>query len=165
MSWRSGHGAGMVRIPLLAAALIATLGAGLLGCSSAIQPLAVALAGAGTSTAIGHSLAGVAFRTFTAPLADVKAAALDSLSSMGVQVEGLETTEEGEIISGTAPRRTVEIALESISAKATRIKVTAKNGGLLYDGATATEIVLQTEKALTAQAVNNSSAGSGRRKR
>jgi hypothetical protein len=134
-------------------------------CTAGVQPLAVALAGAGTSTAIGHSLQGVAYKTFTAPLAEVKAASLESLSAMGIQVDAFQVTDEGESIEGSANRRNVEIALEPISARATRMKVIARNGGLLYDGATATEIVLQTEKALAAQNVNNASAGASRRRR
>jgi hypothetical protein len=144
-----------------AACLCAALATG--GCAAPIfQPLVVALAGAGTSTAVSHSMNGAAYRTFTAPLAEVKAASLDTLSLMGIRVDGFETTDHGETISGTASRRSVEIELEPISSKATRMKVVTKNGGIFYDGATATEIVLQTEKALGVNE-GNAAAGASRR--
>jgi hypothetical protein len=136
--------------------------AGLGGCSLASQPLAVALAGAGTSTAIGHSLNGTAYRTFTAPLEDVKAASLDTLSAMGIRIDSFETIENGELITGSAIRRTVEIELEPISSRATRIRVITRNGGVFLDSSTATEIVMQTEKALGANDAN-ASAGASRR--
>lgn len=125
------------------------------------QPLAVALAGAGTSTAIGHSLNGTAYRTFTATLEEVKAASLDTLSAMGIRIDSFETVENGELITGSAIRRTVEIELEPISSKATRMRVIARNGGIFFDGSTATEIVIQTEKALGANDLS-ASTGAGR---
>jgi hypothetical protein len=135
--------------------------AGLGGCALATQPLAVALAGAGTSTAISHSLSGTAYRTFTATLEEVKAASLDTLSTMGIRIDSFETVEHGELITGSAIRRSVEIELEPISSRATRMRVITR-GGVFFDGSTATEIVLQTEKALGTDEAN-ASAGGGRR--
>jgi hypothetical protein len=140
------------------------LAAGLGGCSLATQPLAVALAGAGTSSAIGHSLNGTAYRTFTATLEEVKTASLETLSAMGIRIDSFETVENGELITGSAIRRSVEIELEPISSKATRMRVVTRNGGIFFDGSTATEIVMQTEKALGANDLD-ASAGAGRRLR
>jgi hypothetical protein len=123
----------------------------------------VAVAGAGTSSAIGHSLNGTAYRTFTATLEEVKAASLDTLSLMGIRVDSFETVENGELITGSAIRRRVEIELEPISSRATRMRVITR-GGIFFDGSTATEIVMQTEKALGADELN-ASAGAGRRLR
>jgi len=130
-----------------------------------MTPLMAALAGAGATSAIGHSINGTAYRTFAYPLHQVKAASMESLAAMGIEVDGLLTTEDGEAIVGSASRRKVEIELERITAKATRIKVIARNGGLLYDGSTAAEIVVQTEKALAAMKVMNSAAGGSQRRR
>ena len=53
-------------------------------------------------------------------------------------------------------------ATPAITPKTTRMRVEAKNGGFFYDGATATEIVLQTEKALGLGAeTSDSSYGGG----
>jgi hypothetical protein len=144
-------------------AIIPALAGALAGCSLATQPLAVALAGAGTSTVIGQSMNGTAYRTFTHTLAEVKAAALDTLSLMGIRVDSFETSERGELINGSAIARSIEVELEPISSKATRMRVVTRNGGIFYDAATATEIVLQTEKALGVQEITNSSTGSSRR--
>ena len=56
---------------------------------------------------------------------------------------------------------TVEIELEPISSRATRMRVITR-GGVFFDGSTATEIVMQTEKALGVSEAN-ASAGAGRR--
>lgn len=146
---------GMAR--LLVATTLSLL---LCGCTSALQPLAAAMVGG----AIGHTMNGVAYRTFTAPLAAVKAASLDSLGLMGIRVDEHETTEENELIYGSANRRTVELELEPISPRATRLRVVARDGGLFYDSATATEIVLQTERALGILEAN-STTGATRVKR
>jgi hypothetical protein len=136
--------------------------AGLAGCALATQPLVVALAGAGTSSAISHSMNGTASRTFTASLEEVKAASLDTLSLMGIRVDGFETIERGELITGSAIRRTIEIELEPISSRTTRMRVVTRNGGVFFDSSTADEIILQAEKALGVNDAN-ASAGAGRR--
>jgi hypothetical protein len=138
----------------------------LAGCAASIQPLAVALAGAGTSSAISHTLNGTAYRTFTAPLQEVEQATLETFTLMGIRLDGVERPEGGnELIRGSMTRREIEIELEPISAKTTRMRVEAKNNGFVYDGATATEIVLQAEKSLGVGDVMNSSYGGSRTRR
>jgi hypothetical protein len=112
------------------------------------QSLALSVAGAGASAAIGHRLNGAAYRTFTAPYSAVKEASLEALKSMGITFESFGKFEAGEIIYARAESRSVEIELEAISERATRIRVATRNGGFFYDSATANEIVLQTEKML-----------------
>lgn len=139
--------------------------AALAGCAASVQPLAVALAGAGTSSAISHTLNGTAYRTFTAPLHEVEQATLETFVLMGIRLDGIDRPEGGnELIRGSATRREIEIELEAISSKTTRMRVEAKNSGFLYDGATATEIVLQTEKSLGPED-RSASAGASRRLR
>src|SRR6267142_405369 len=89
---------------------------------AACEPVAIAILGAGASTALRYNMDGVASRTFTAPVAAVKSASLAAL----------------------------EIELEQISKQATRIRIIAKGGSLFYDNATAYELVQQTEKLLEA---------------
>jgi hypothetical protein len=132
----------------LAAAVVPLTACILGGCALASEPLLVALAGAGTTTALGHSINGTAYRTFTAPMSEVRQAAVDAFNRMGIRLETMETLEEGELIIGSAERRIIYVDLEPISSKTTRIKVVAKNGGIFFDSSTATEIVLQAEKVL-----------------
>ena len=123
----------------------------LLACCSALcgcQTLALSVAGAGASAALGHRLNGAAYRTFTAPYPAVKKASLAALRKMGITLHSFGRFDEGEISYARAEGRTIEIELEPISKRATRIRVATQNGGLFYDSATANEIVLQTEKML-----------------
>ncbi|HZQ75171.1 MAG TPA: DUF3568 family protein [Burkholderiales bacterium] len=144
------------------AALLLAVPALLAGCSVLGDPLTAAVAGAGTSAALGHSLNGLAYRTFTMPLAEVRDATLEALMTMGLKLEAIADTEEGQRIEASAERRWIYIDLEAISARTTRIKVAAKDGGIFYDASTATEIVLQTEKALFPEE-QSASVGASRR--
>jgi len=66
-----------------------------------------------------------------------------------MKIDVVETTREGnkEVIKARASDRNIEIEIESLTPKTTRIRVTASiEGSLLRDSATATEIILQTEK-------------------
>jgi hypothetical protein len=50
-------------------------------------------------------------------------------------------------ITAKAGDREIEVELEALTPATTRMMVTAKkDGGILRDGATATEVILQTEK-------------------
>jgi hypothetical protein len=135
----------------LAACLAAFLPAILAGCQAvAVSPLAASVAGGGATLALRYSMDGVTYRTFTAPAAAVKSASLAALDRMGIQLNGLSDFERGQTIAARADDRDIFIDIEPVSRKATRIRVAAKSGGLFYDTATATEIILQTEKILEA---------------
>lgn len=58
----------------------------------------------------------------------------------------------GELIQANTPDRQIEVELERISSNTTRMRTVAKNGPLFYDSATATEIILQTERMLNSNA-------------
>ena len=80
---------------------------------------------------------------------------------MGIKVEAMANTEQGKAITATGNDREIEIDLEMVSAKATRIRTVAKQGMFFKDRATATEIILQTEKVLdmdVATAIGNRDA-------
>jgi hypothetical protein len=66
---------------------------------------------------------------------------------MDIKVDTTEKMENGERIKARAADREIEIELESLSSRTTRMRSTARSG-LLMDSATATEIIIQTEKAL-----------------
>lgn len=133
-----------------AARSLTRIGAALLaaGGLAACEPLAITSFGVGASTAVSHTLGGITYRTFTAPPTRVKAASLAALGRMGIKVAASEKSKEGEVLRATAGDREIEITLEPISANATRMRVVARNGGVFYDSATATEIILQTERSL-----------------
>jgi len=128
---------------------------GLAGC----EPLAMTLIGAGAGTALRYNIEGVTSRTFTAPAADVKNASLAALERMGIAFESLELFEYGELIYARAENRAIQIEIEPISPRATRMRITAKNGSyFFYDNATAGEIVAQTERSLSLAASGGTAA-------
>ena len=120
-----------------------------IGCATlaACAPLMMPAVNAGGSRAVSHTLDGVSYRTFTAPLPRVKEASLSALKRMGVESASAAQSDHGETIVAKATERDIEIKLEPLTPKATRLRVTAKNG-LLRDTATSAEIVAQIEKAL-----------------
>ena len=136
------------------------------------ETVAVALLGAGASSAIRYNLDGIAGRTFTAPIEAVKTASLAALERMGLSLDSTSRYDGGETIYARAPNRDIELELEPITQQLTRIRVTAKGTGFLYDNSTAVELVAQTERqldtamakvapAVPAQAQVGATAGAG----
>jgi hypothetical protein len=87
-------------------------------------------------------------RTFAEPLPRVSTATLSALDRMGIKVEAQEKTEKRQVIKAKTENLDVEVRLDAISPTSTRMQAVAKEGVLSKDTATATEIVLQTEKAI-----------------
>lgn len=110
------------------------------------EAIALTALGVGASTGVSHNMNGMTYRTFTASRSKVKSAALAALNSMEIKVNGTEKIDLGEVIKATSADRDIEVELESISSKTTRMRVTAKRNLFISDSATATEIILQTEK-------------------
>ncbi len=139
---------------LLARTLAVLCCLGLAGC----EPLALALLGAGATSALRYNLDGVAARTFTAPAERVKLASLAALDRMGIRRDSSGGTDASNVIYARAARRDIEIEVEPISPRATRVRVTARDdASIFYDGATALEIVQQTERMLAAGVANSAS--------
>ena len=141
----------------LRAILLSVCLAGLSGC----QPLALSVLGAAGGEALRYSYTGATYRTFTASATEVKHASLEALERMGIAFESFDRFDYGELIYARAENRAIEIEIEPISARATRMRIAAKNGGFLYDNATASEIVAQTERSLaTASAARGGTVNS-----
>jgi hypothetical protein len=118
-----------------------------LPCLTACVPLALTAAGVGMATGVSHTLGGIVYKTFTAPQAQVKRGVLSALSRMQIKVTEIKRKNSTETIFAKAGDRDIEIDLEALTPTTTRMQVTArKDGGLLRDSATATEIIIQTEK-------------------
>ncbi len=111
----------------------------------------LALLGAAASAAtkaVSYSMNGIAYRTFTTPLPRLRRATLTALNRMGIKVDAQEETDIGELFKATGDDRQIEIELEAISPKSTRMRTVAKQGVFIRDRATAVEIILQTENVL-----------------
>ena len=113
--------------------------------------VALTAAGVGMATGVSHTLGGIVYRTFAAPQTKVRRSTVAALSRMQIKV--VESTQDGnkEVIKARASDRDIEVQIEALTPNTTRIAVTAtKDGGLIRDAATATEIILQTEKLVGA---------------
>lgn len=127
---------------------IGVSGALLAGLMTGCMPLGLTALGVGGSTAVSHTLNGITYRTFTASSSKVKRAAMIALERMEIKV--LSTTREDKIefLNATANGRTIQVQVEPLTSNTTRMRVTARSSGLIYDSATATEIILQTERVM-----------------
>jgi hypothetical protein len=155
----------MAQLGAMAPILRFLLACGACSLLTACEPVAIALLGAGASTALRYNMDGVAARTFTAPAAEVRSASLSALERMGLSIDNHTTFDEGEVIYARAANREIEVELEPITKQATRVRVTARGGSFFYDNATAIELVQQTGKALdatmTAKAAAPAAAAAG----
>jgi hypothetical protein len=120
----------------------------LYGCAAVGLTLFGVGAGVTTGTAVSYTLDGVAYRTFAAPLPEVEKATRTALYKMGIPVEATAKIEQGKSIKATTSDREIEIELEIVSSRTTRMRTVAKQGIFFKDRATATEIIIQTEKVL-----------------
>jgi hypothetical protein len=112
-------------------------------------PLAITAASVGGASAVSHTMNGITYRTFSAPASTVKRASMKALAHMGIKVTGTSKDDAGaEVLNASANDREITITLETLSASATRMKVIARNGGIFFDSATATEIILQTQRSM-----------------
>jgi hypothetical protein len=103
--------------------------------------------GVGMATGVSHTLGGMVYKTFTTPQAQVKRAAIGAMHRMQIKVVKNERKGSMDTIYAKAGDRDIEVELEALTPNTTRMLVTAKkDGGILRDGATATEVILQTEK-------------------
>ena len=128
-----------------AVAMVALASLSLGGCAA----VGITALGVGMGTGVGHHLGGMVYKTFTAPQAQVRRAAQGALGKMQVKVLKSERNGSTETIDAKAGDRDIAIVLEALTPNTTRMKVTARQtGGLLTDGATATEVILQTEKII-----------------
>ena len=105
-------------------------------------------AGVTAGTSVAYTLDGVAYRTFTVPLPQVESATRTALDRMGIKVDSTANTDQGKSLRATSNDRDIEIELEMVSSKTTRIRTVAKQGIFFKDRATAGEIIIQTEKVL-----------------
>lgn len=132
---------------LSAIALVAAMLA-LGGCAAAGTTLFGTGVGVAASTGVNYTLNGIAYKTFTAPAADVHAATLATLKRMGMTVKKDNKTTEGHELHAEAIDRDIYIELESVTKTTTRMRINVDKGEIFKDRATATEIIVQASLAL-----------------
>lgn len=133
-------GAGLIYLGLMSAALLPMGGCVAVGLTAL---------GVGMATGVSHTLSGIVYKTFAEPQTKVRKATMVTLARMQVKLVKTTRDKETEYIFAKAGDRDVEVELEALTGNTTRMAVTVKkDGGLLRDGATATEIILQTERSM-----------------
>jgi hypothetical protein len=143
-----------------------TTGAGLLalaiaclgGCAEAGLTLFGVGAGVSSGTGVNYTLDSIAYKTFAASEAEVRAATLRTLKHMAMDVTENGATDTDRQITAVAGDRTVDIELDRITPKTSRMRVNVKQGWFFRDRATAGEIIVQTEKTLDNEVLVSKSA-------
>ena len=128
---------------------VGVIAAGIAGyvATSGCVPLALTAGGVGMASGVSHTLGGIVYKTFAAPQAKVQRATVAALRKMQIKVIETKREDNKELIMARAADREIEIEIEALTPNTTRLTVVAKkDGGLIRDSATATEIILQTEK-------------------
>ena len=129
---------------------LVTLAMGTLaGCAGIPLAAFSIVAGTGAGVGAGHTLDSITYKTFSVPLSGLSRAAIMTLDRLDMPVMEVEDTEEGQTITAEAGDRTVEIELDRLTTTASRMRVVVKKNILIRDRATATEIILQTDRTLT----------------
>ncbi len=142
----------MRAIALKRGALSAIMVAGVLcvqGCAAAGLTLFGAGAGVSAGTGTGYTLDSIVYKTFTVPLAGLSQATVMTLRRMDIALVDTKVTETGQTLVAQAGDRAVEIELDQLTARTTRMRVVAKKNWFVRDRATATEIILQTDCMLS----------------
>ena len=125
----------------------------MLGCAT---PAGFAVFSAGTGVAMGtgvdYTLNGIAYKTFVAPLPTVRRATLNSLTRMGMKIEQDKKSDSGWSIVATANNREIDVDLESLTSRTTRMRVVANNGVIFKDRATEAAIIDETANTLDSRA-------------
>ncbi len=136
----------MLRGAVVGLAVIALVGNA--GCAALGLTLFGVGAGVSAATGVSYTLDSVAYKTFTAPEEGLRAATLKTLKRMDIEVEENQPTESGRKIVAVAADRAIEIELDRLTSRTTRMRVNVKHGWFFKDRATATEIIIQTERTL-----------------
>jgi len=121
---------------------------GAAGCAAAGLTLLGVGAGVSAGTGVSYTLDSIAYKTFTGPEEGLRAATLKTLKRMDIEVEENQPTESGRKIVAVAGDRAIEIELDRLTSQTTRMRVNVKQGWFFKDRATATEIIIQTERTL-----------------
>jgi Protein of unknown function (DUF3568) len=120
--------------------------------SSCASPLGMMVIGSGSGVAMGtsvdYTLNGIAYRTFVSPMPNVRHAALNGLNNMGMKVTQNRKTDEGWAIVAVAKGREINIELNSMTPRTTRMRVVVADNVIFKDRATEAAVIDQTAEAL-----------------
>lgn len=117
------------------------------GCAAAALSVVGMAGGAG----LDHTLNGIVTRTFAAPVAGTRLAALQTLQRMGMTVQKSEKKDQGWVIEAKAANRNIDIQLEALTNRTTlaRVVVSQENFFFIKDSSTGNEIIDQMSLELS----------------
>jgi hypothetical protein len=138
----------IMSLGMTGAALVVLIALGAQGCAGVGLALFGVGAGVSGGTGVSYTLDSIAYKTFATSEADLRAATMRTLKRMAIDVTETKKTEAGTEITATAGDRTVEIEIDRITAKTSRMRVVVKKDWILRDRATAGEIIAQTADTL-----------------
>ena len=119
------------------------------GCAAAALSVLGAGAGVGMGTGVEHELSGIGYKVFAMPVDGVHHATRATLARLATPITADTRTKDGWSLTASAADRTIDIELERLTPRTTRMRVVANKGGLFFkDSATSTEIILQTAQTL-----------------
>jgi hypothetical protein len=123
----------------LAAAALPALGL------SAMSDAAGGVAKAG----VEHTIGGSVYRTFGAPLDEVRDAVLRSFADLDIAVDEEEELKDGSVtMTAEALHRHISIRFEPVTPALTRLKIYIRRGWFGRDESTSNELIDQTARAL-----------------
>lgn len=120
----------------------------LTGCE--LLPLATspAVIASGAGGGVAYTITNIAYKTMSFPRDRVEASLRGALKKMGIKEQERGLSDGVVTIKAKTVKLNIFIDLERVTPKTTRIRVDAREGLFLKDKATATEIIVQTEKGL-----------------
>jgi len=132
------------RVALIVAGALASQ-----GCAAIGIPLLATDAGTASEHGVNYTLDGIAYRTFSAPVEHLRRATLTTFKRMEIRIKSDELKDDGcrELVAALGDRM-VYVELEQLTARTTRMRITAKPAWMWRDRATAGEIIVQTERTL-----------------
>src|SRR5262252_5427011 len=89
------------------------------GCAAA----GLAVVGVGAGAGVEHTMNGIVYKTFDAPTNELRFATLKTLDHLGMPVTADEKSDAGWKLSATATERTIDIELQQLTEKTTRMRV------------------------------------------
>ncbi len=130
------------KLSTLLCLILALSGCALMGL--AVVPATVS----GGAAGVDYTFTNNAYKTISSPVADVEAAVYKALKKMDIK-EMKRKAGEGKVsVTAVTTNLDIYIDLEKVTPTVTNIEVNAKKGVFFKDKATATEIIVQTEKNL-----------------
>lgn len=134
-------------------AALLTIAFGLQGCAAAALTVVGTGLGVGAGAGVEHTMNGIVYKTFDASLNEVRFATLKMFDRMAMPVTADQKSDEGWTLTATASDRTIDVTLERVTEKMTRMRVVANKGDIFFkDASTATELINQTAAIIDSDA-------------